>query len=55
MLGSLWTPACTVMFNFPLSDVNALCVEVMFWHKMWSVSSGATHYVHLAVEGRVGM
>jgi len=51
----LWTPACTVMFNFTLSVVTVLCVKVMFWHKLWSVSSGATHYVRLAVEGRVGL
>jgi hypothetical protein len=44
-----------VAFNFTVSDVTVLCVEVLFWHKLWSVSSGATHYVHLAVEGRVGM
>ena len=46
---------CTVMFNFVLSDETVLCVEVMFWHKLWSVSSGATHYVPLALEVMVGI
>lgn len=44
-----------MMFNFILPDVTVLCVDVMFWHKLWSVSSGATHYVHLAVKVRLGM
>jgi len=54
MLGSLWTSACTVMFNFTFSVVTVLCVKVMFWHKLWSVSSGATHYVHTSCSRRKG-